>query len=140
MPGRAAAWHPPILQGNEQSRKIRTGWRRACTTDSLFLFFYSAKPISEMQRLYPFPSSSLSRERNRAWLCSLPVRLQAEQKNENRVEACLHDRQPVFIFLFGEADKRDAATLSLPLFFSLQGAESSLALLFARPSPGRAEK
>ena len=86
MPGRAAAWHPPILQGNEQSRKIRTGWRRACTTDSLFLFFYSAKPISEMQRLYPFPSSSLSRERNRAYLCSLPVRLQAEQKNKNRVE------------------------------------------------------
>ena len=58
MPGRAAAWHPPILQGNEQSRKMRTGWRRARTTDSLFLFFYSAKPISEILRLFtsiPFP-------------------------------------------------------------------------------------
>ena len=70
----------------------------------------------------------------------LPRGPQAEQKNKNRVEACLHDRQPVFIFLFGEADKRDAATLSLSLFFPLQGAESSLALLIARPSPGRAEK
>ena len=91
MPGRAAAWHPPILQGNEQSRDIKKDGRHACMADILFLCLYSAKPISEMQRFVFFIFYSHSGKRNRACSAHCLLFLQSRDIKKDGRHACMAD-------------------------------------------------
>ena len=100
MPGRAAAWHPPILQGNEQSRGIKKR-RMTCLHDRR-LFFISLFGEADKRDgatslfsrpLFPYRSGI------ELMLCSLPVHPHAEQRNKKKTDDMLAWQTSLFYFL-----------------------------------------